>query len=337
MAQSKAASHSTKMFFEFYPQDGGTSGTYFIDIAQCMSIIQRKSFRQGMNYGVENMSFKYAPMAQAPEATFTTIEVSTIPKTWVADNATTKAYENWIEQRAEVMKESPSLKARWSDFKIFLDSEHVTAGVAGNLLPSYQITNSCGKVGATYSPGEWNESQFVVPIDGGAGGAGSAQEVTMHVVGDHIPAGSFNTLTTSASLIKSYADSRAIILAPDPVQPAGYNTNMYIRESSHDEMAVDIIQNVTNLNDEPPYDRVVYPGGATNAPVAELVKKMYPNNFGTTTNMNPVSVSNTGSFIAPFGLIRIDTCGLSSAVDAIILEVDLAPGNYKGLLAERGV
>lgn len=60
--------------------------------------------------------------------------------------------------------------------------------------------------------------------------------------------------------MKSYADSRSIILAPDPVQPPGYNTNMYIRESSHDEMSADIIQNVTNFNDMPPYDLDNYPG-----------------------------------------------------------------------------
>ncbi|AXQ65427.1 MAG: hypothetical protein [Circular genetic element sp.] len=339
MAQSKAGSHSTKLFFEFYPPEGETAGTYFLDIAQCMSIIQRKSFRQGMNYAVSNMNFKYAPLV-APDPlnpVFTSIEVSTVPKTWVTDNATTKAFENWLEQRAEVLKESPSLKSRWSDFKIFLDATHAQMGFAANLIPYYQITNSCGKTGAAYLPGEWDESQFVIPVTGGSGGPGGAQEVTMHVVGDHIPAGAFNNAVTSASLVKSYVDSRARILSPDPVQPPGYNTNMYLRESSHDEMAADIIQNVTNKNDEPPYDVDDYPGGDTNAPVAELVKKMYPTNFGSTTNTRSISLSDSGPFIAPFGLIRIDTCGLSSALDAIILEVDLVPGNYKGLLAERGV
>lgn len=119
MAQSKAASTSTKLFFEFLPEDGGTSGTYFIDIAQCMSMTQRKSFRQGMNYAVENMSFKYAPTAAPQPGVFTSIEVSSIPKTWVADNSTTRAYLAWMEQRREVLKEQPSLKSAWSDFKLF--------------------------------------------------------------------------------------------------------------------------------------------------------------------------------------------------------------------------
>lgn len=80
------------------------------------------------------------------------------------------------------MKESPTLKAKWSDFKVHLDEQHATNGFALNLTP-------VDSDGGVYALGEWTASEFVVPITGGSGGLGNAQEVTMHVVGDHILTG----------------------------------------------------------------------------------------------------------------------------------------------------
>jgi len=291
------------------------TGEQYVDLAQSLSLVNRRFYRQGMNYAVENIKF-YATGGGA-------INCFKVPTTWVADNATTKAFENWKEQRAEVLKESPSLKARWSDFKIFLDSQHVALGMGANLVPA----------GTSTLLGDWEASEFVVPITGGSGGLGNAQEVTMHVVGDHVPPGPFNNAVTSASLIKSYADSRSVILAPDPVQPPGYNTNMYIRESSHDEMSADIIQNVTNFNDNPPYDINDYPGGDTLLPAPQVFSAALLNNVG---DASAYSTYNTGPFVAPLGLLRFNPVQFDPEVE-IFMEITLAPGNYKGVLAERGV
>lgn len=314
MASSKIASTCDKMLFAW--NHNPLAPDNYVDIAQCLSIVNRRMYRQGMNYAVGSIEFYSVQGGR--------VEVDIVPRTWVADNATTKAFEAWKDQRAEVLKESPSLKAKWSDFKIFLDPQHVTNGVGLNLTP-------VDSNGGPYALGEWNESQFVVPITGGS--TGTAQEVTMHVVGDHIPAGAFASTTTSASLIKSYADSRAIILAPDPVQPGGYDTNMYIRESSHDEMSADLISNVSDKNDNPPYDRTLYPGGATNAPEPEYVQEAIISNYG---DSSVFSKGVIGSFIAPLGLLKIT--GKSFDPDnTISMVINLVPGNYKGILAEGGL
>jgi hypothetical protein len=31
------------------------AGTYYIDVAQCLSLVNRKMYRQGMQYAVENL------------------------------------------------------------------------------------------------------------------------------------------------------------------------------------------------------------------------------------------------------------------------------------------
>jgi len=319
MAQSKIASTQDKLLF-VWAHDGspGANRDQYVDIAQCLSIVNRRFYRQGMNYAVGSIEFFARSGGR--------VEVGIVPCTWVADNSTTKAFENWKDQRAEVLKESPTLKAKWSDFKVHLDERHATVGFANNLTP----VDSDGDV---YALGEWSASEFVVPIDGGAGGLGNAQEVTMHVVGDHIPNGPFNNFVTSAGLIKSYADSRSIILAPDPVQPPGYNTNMYIRESSHDEMSADIIQNVTNFNDMPPYDLDNYPGGDTQAPTAEYVDTGIVSNYGDTTVFSKAVIAG---FVAPLGLLKFTTYDFAESED-ISMVINLVPGNYKGILAEGGL
>ncbi len=339
MAQSSIASTVDKLFFAFVPEEGETSGTYFIDIAQCLSIVNRKSYRQGMNYAVENMSFKYAPLGDPQEEKFMSIVVSKVPTTWCADNATTKAFASWMEQRDSVLKEQPSLKAKWSDFKIFLDADHATAGVGDNLIPLASIVDSCGESNEEFVKGEWDMSQFVTPLPGADQAAsGDAHELVFHVVGDHIPAGDFTKSTASVGLIKAYAASRALPLTPDPHTEGQYVTGFYNIQQSEDEKSQDIMANVADRNDNPPYSTSEYPGSDTNAPFAQIVKKLYPSNYGSTTNGSmTVSIDNTGSFLAPFGLIRIDTCALSSALDYIILEMDLVPGKYKGILAEKGV
>jgi hypothetical protein len=317
MAQSSIVSTDTKLLFVFTKEGLNTNQT--IDIAQCLSVVNRRFYRQGMNYAVSSIE-AFASESGAR------VGVGIIPTTWVADNSTTKAFMNWKEQRAEVLKVSPSLKAKWSDFKIFMDAQHAAAGTVGNLTPVDPADNP-------YLLGEWEASQFVVPVTGGSGGAGGAQEVTMHVVGDHTPPGAFNNLVTSSSLIKSYADSRSIVLAPDPVQPPGYNTNMYLRESSHDEMAADLIQNITNLNDLPPYDLDDYPGGDTNAPILQYFDDLRLNNFGDAAQF---SSDSTGGLVVPFGLLRLQFSNMEDD-ERVAIVVNCVPGSYKGVMAEVGV
>ncbi len=299
------------------PQSEVPAGGLFIDIAQCLSIVNRKSYRQGMNYAISNMKF----IAIEGGA----IQVLSLPNNWCMDNATTKMFELWKSQRAEVLKESPSLKAKWSDFKVFMNKEHAAATVAANLTPVDPVTQ------VPYSLGEWQVSEITTPVDGGA--SGTAHQSTIHVVGDNVPAGGFiQGGTTSIGAIAEYSRSRALIQSPDPATPgAGTSLNVFNIQSSHDEMAVQILADTTYQNDEPPYDRDEYPGGSLQ-PYLELVDNSIVSNFGDTVIP---SQANTGPFVPALGLINLQPQMLNNA--NIVVEIDLVPGKYKGVLAERGL
>lgn len=318
MGQSSIVSTATS--FELIITHAGLTPVHYVDIAQCLSIINRRSYRQGMNYAVQSIEVFAGDGAN--------MSIGIIPTTWVADNATTKAFESWKDQRAEVLKEQPSLKAKWSDFKIFLDSAHAALGVAGNETPVDIVGNG-------FNLGTWDISQYVCPLPGAdQADAGDASEVTFHVVGDHIPTGNFDpSSSTSVGLVKAYAASRALPLAPDPATEGQYVTGFYNVNALPDEMQEDVMANVADRNSFPPYDVNDYPGGDTNAPTAQWVDTLILNNYG---DASAQFSDSSPPFVAPFGLLRfyIDN---SEEDNALIIRVNCVPGNYKGVLAERGV
>ena len=319
MSQSKMTNTVRKILLSTGPLGEIPSGGQFIDIAQCLSILNRKTYRQGMNYAISNIKF-YSTVSQ-------NIQIKTLPNNWCMDNSTTKMFELWKDQRAEVLKESPSLKAKWSDFKLFMNSDHVNAGVAGNLTP-------IAPDGTPYLLGEWAASEITTPVDGGATGA--AHQSTIHVVGDNVPAGVFQPgVTTSVGAIQQYADSRALVQSPDPVpQPGGVFTDTVFNiTSSHDEMSEAILNDTTFQNDTPPYNRNNYPGAA-NQPFLELVDLTVLNNFGDAASLSTYS---TGPFVPALGLINLEFGVITEPAAVISIEIDLVPGKYKGVLAERGL
>ena len=316
MSQSKMTNTVRKILLNTGPLGEIPAGGLFIDIAQCLSILNRKSYRQGMNPAISNIKF-YSNVSQD-------IQVKTLPNNWCMDNATTKIFEFWKEQRATVLKENPTLKAKWSDFKLFMNSDHVNAGITGNLTP-------IAPDGTPYLLGEWDGSKVVAPITGGS--TGTSNEVTVHVVGDHVPAGGFAAATTSLGAICAYQRGRALIQSPDPVHLGAATTDFYAQISSHDEMGQEILDNTLNNNDQPPYSRDHMPGGP-NQPFLELADIAIMNNFG---DASAFATYSTGPMVPALGLINLGFGVVSDPGASISIEIDVVPGKYKGVLAERGL
>jgi hypothetical protein len=308
------------VFFTIDPVAPGVTDTNFIDIAQCASIINRRSYRQGLNWVVGGFKIIVLP------GYLGTCNITKLPDTWVTSNSWQKAYANWQEQRREVLKESPSLSAKWADFKIFMDPVHVAAGFASNLTPIDAAADP-------YLIGEWMESDVVVPLLGGAGGSAAAPEVSMHMIGDNVPAGQFDpATTTSAGLITAYAQSRATVLAPDPVQPGGSNLSLYNELALHDEMSEHALNNAVAENNEPPYDIDDYPGGVLNAPEPQVVD---------TTAVTARTLTDTAMLKGdtfPCGLVRVTNitdAGSAVSANKIGLLMYLVPGKDKGYMTQN--
>lgn len=281
-----------------------------IDLSQCASAINRRFYRQGLNWAVSGFSVLTQSTGN--------ITIQKIPDSWSATNAWTKSMNAWITQQNDIVEESgaESAVARFRDFKIFADNIHATATAAGNLQP-IDITAQA------VMPGEWEYSQIVIP---NFGAPGVNYEPYLHMVGDDVGGAG-----GSKGMIKGYENSRAFPQSPDPVSPdIGNNANWFQSMFDVGDNNEDVLDNATDKNDNLPYDQDNYPGGDANMPYLQIVDESYitSSTIGGKTSMR-------GSTF-PCGLIRIrnqsnDATGWTSVPKLL---VHLVPGTHRGYMAQ---
>ena len=291
-----------------------STGNFTIDLSQVASAINRRFYRQGLNWAVGGFKF-ISPVTGS-------IKISKLPNTWSLANGWTKTFKSWQRQQREALEDGQqeSVAAKFNDFKIHMDTVHVAAGFSSNLLPRDASFN-------TALPGEWQASQLVVP---NFGGPGTNYEPLIMGVGDRH--GGFGAPGSAFSLIELYQNSRSVPQSPDPAVPAPVLSSDNILNLMFDvgDNNTDVLENAITKNDDLPYDQNEYPGGPTNMPglqthdVAQVVSYGAPTDVGT-------QYCKGGSF--PCGLIRVSysPTGNSSALGILI---DLVPGNQRGYMTE---
>lgn len=319
-----------KMHF-FVPPNGVEQ---YIDLSQCASALNRRFYRQGINWAVANMKITMLPNAGVIPAQ---AYVNTIPHTWSVANGWLKTFHAWKDQQDEAIAESGSESsiAKFRDFKIYADIDHVNAGFSSNLVPQ---TMGPGTTLGPYQPGliagdpinlgEWQHSQIVIPnVQADASGSAvNPQEYALHMVGTN------NNGGLSRGIIDGYANSRSYPQSPDPATPdvgAADNWMRSMQDVGNDN--AEVVDNATLRNHELPYDQDEYPGGQNN--MNQLETQGYVLNASTVG----VTTFNTGPFTAPCGLIRLDFQEQSVTGDIgtwNVVTIDLVPGNHRGYLCE---
>ena len=297
----------------------GTNTMKTVDLSQCVSIVNRRFYRQGLEWAVAGFSLHATSGSGS-------VSISKLPSTWVVSGAWEKMMRHWLKQQNEAVEEGglQSAVARYRDFKIYMDKTHVDDGFGDNYLP-YSRDN--GGTGWTqYLPGEWNNSLIVIPNESGV--SGNTQEFSVHMIGDNDPAPS-----QSKGIIKAYMDSRGVPQSPDPAtQPNPIpETNIFAQMFDDGQNKEEILDNAIDRNDNLPYDQLEYPGGAGNANGLIFHDQM---TISTTTVSGRTSAAG-GTF--PCGLIRfrVDP-GLAAQQGEPVawINVHLVPGNHRGYLAE---
>jgi len=301
-----------------------------IDLSQCASIVNRRAYRQGLNWAVSGFTLHtITGDAQG------NLELLRLPSTWTVSGSWEKTMRMWLKQQNEAIDEAgmESAVARYRDFKIHMDKTHVDSGFGANFIPN--VRSNDGLSWTPYETGEWDHSQVVLPNSGAAPGTpGNTQEYALHMIGDDDAAPA-----QSKGMIKAYAESRATPFSPDPVTIPGAEDNLFVQMFDVGMDTTDVIDNAIDRNDGLPYDRDEYPGSQLNAD--GLVFHDVLSITGTTVSGKTRCPGAT----FPCGLIRlkIDN-GLGAIVPApgevrpvAWLQVHLVPGTHRGYMAENMV
>jgi len=291
------------------------NGTSYIDLAKDLSRVNRRLYRQGYTYVVQDIQMH--SLIGAKPSDITLVEFSTSGNSWIVHNAWTKGYNTWRDMQNEYMDGMGSrLKGKWADFKIYLDDAHAGAT---------QLEPIAGD-GAAYDAGDWAYSNFVYDD------AGTSRSPSVHMIGT-------STDDSAIGLIEAYGDARNYVRAT-PSNPSEIATGFYAQFHGIGDIDDELGTDLRDDNDLPPYDQDDYPGGLTNADAAVPVRILT-----CTGGQGSAAVSG---FIAPCGLIKVENSELqivdaneannvyadaSSLTCRVLLTV--AAGPYRGVLASK--
>jgi len=159
--------------------------TSYLSISHCVSRLNRRFYRQGLNWAIANVKITQLPASAVGSGS--TCYVNSLPHTWSTANAWMKSFSLWKRQQDEAMALTSSQEtvARYRDFKISMEDGHT---VGTDLSP---VSIGPGRTFGPFATGiltgqqidpseEWVGSQIVVPNDGAAG---VNTEYSLHMVG----------------------------------------------------------------------------------------------------------------------------------------------------------
>ncbi len=339
MARNTRASNGMKkiepsvmtMQFTFNLTGDATIDNYTLDLSQCASILNRRFYRQGLNWAV--VGFKFLGTDES------TLSIQKLPSTWVMSNAWEKGFRSWQKMNNEALQEAESVKPKFLDFKIYADATHHSAGFAANLLPGNYTPTFTQAVA-----GEWSSSKLLIPLTGASvTDPGQVTEREIIATGANYPGVSPVSGLNSVSLIEGYANSRALPNIVDPNVPAdaadadggtaeNWMSALFNEGTQQTDEVLGVLIDENNIapypfeNDGVNVD-TMYPGGANQVAGLEThdIEFITPTTIGGTTHMKG------GMF--PCGLVRVQAQKSTAGGGVLQLQVDMVPGDHRGYLA----
>ncbi len=306
----------------------GNTGTFYCDLSQIACLVNRRFYRQGLQWAVANIKLKSLQSGS--------VQIGKLPNTWVMSNAWEKGFRSWQKMNNEALEEAPSVKPKFLDFKIYADSEHHAAGYAANLLPA-------DYAGAEYTAGEWESSKFVVPR-GTTGSQGETITREVIAVGPNYPGVGFSGFN-AVSLIEGYAASRGLPNVLDPnvpddasdavgTTPQNWLAALQNEGTEQDEVVLEDMISENNLAPYPfendgLHTDTMYPGGANQAPTLEWHDTVEIYSASGVAGAG-IGTQNGKGGMFPCGLMRFDWTPEVSA--NLVLQIDLVPGDHRGYL-----
>lgn len=306
----------------------GAVQTSYIDLSQCASLLNRRFYRQGINWVVAGFKVKALRSGK--------VTIGKLPNTWIMSNSWEKGFRAWQKMNEDAMAESESVRPKFLDFKIYADSTHHTAGFGDNLLPMNYAS-------ADAIAGEWESSKVNIPDSTSPAGAVYSREIL--ATGSNYPGAGASGLN-AISLIEGYAASRALPDIEDPntpddaasadgAVPQNWLSALFNDGTSQDDATLTDLITENNLapypfeNDGVNAD-TMYPGGANQ--LIGLEFHDFTNIVSFTTTVGNVGTQYLKGGTFPCGLIRVDWTPNEST--NLIIQVDLVPGHHRGYLCE---
>lgn len=309
-----------KLHYRFDCGDGDSMTVKYIDLAKSLSQVNRRFYRQGLYYYVSSVTFS--------NGTECYVQFNTIPDTWMTKLAWKRGFQQWSKMNR--LAASPdSVYPKYHDFKIMINSSATST-----------LDVEYGDVQGTtnYSSDDWVISKFVT-MDPTMTDTGSYQQqddddpdvFTAHMLGPHTGTGSPAAVPwTSIGLLRSLND----VWRRDPTEgvpslDADMDTDPIANLFDAADIFDDVRLNMDQDNDEPPYnhDSMIGASSSTETVLSRILR----------TGSGGAAFASGPGFCVPFGLIELTVTdfGAGTSVDDVEVIIEMVPGSYHGVHAER--
>ncbi len=287
----------------------GESSPYYIDLGECLSLVNRQAFSQGYVYLVESFAWQHPTGGDC--------NLISLPTSWTVYQSWKKSQRLWNKMNREAKVAYPA----YHDYKVFMDEvQYVAWTLSSNLLPVDGAFNAFSSVGR-----EWKYSQFVTPA---SGGAAPSVENACHMLGDDSAVANGVMATDgSSAIIQMYGDTRSTVGAEEPQLPGDSSASWATALFDTGETLQNVVQHLELDNDRPPYahaldaqggDNPIYVGGSESGLRGHRLATILP--------ISQETVYAPGGEI-PLGLLSV------SGTTGGKLTINLAPGVYQGVAA----
>lgn len=311
MARRRGTTKATRMkpedthrFLRFVlTHTGSDEDFHYIDIAKQMSAINRRLYRQGGTYHIANITV-HDSNGDAY------VKFAGLPTTWTAKAAWQRGFELWKKQRALAQSGGTNVSGKWSDFKVYLNNDHISDVDKPNFK---DIEND------VITHGEWDYSKMLLDKNGD-----DSDSFTLHMMGADNGAPSSGSCV-SASLMKALQD---VLNIPqdDPVAPGNADSSLFTLMASGGgdlEVNMDVVHQMEDDNDSPPYSSTLVAGAGTNCADPWEYREVSIKSSQSPSAMLP-------GFAVPLGLLCIETKSSTDDNEIGVL-IELVPGPYKGV------
>jgi hypothetical protein len=211
---------------------------------------------------------------------------------------------------------SMGMMPKYHDYKVYFNGAHKADINNSGIVEPIPCDADGNEVSIAGS--EWVYSEYADSGGGTDSTTNTSDNYDVKFMGQH--EGS-TTNYTCVSLIEAYRQSRARPQTTDPVWPSDAITSPWMKLFGDDDQTGDVLTNLDEDNDSPPYDPDIYIGEGASADGGFTVGTGTPSKTGS-----PASGSAISSFVAPCGLIRVeidDYSDMSSEDIHISFEVEV--------------
>lgn len=288
---------------------------HYIDLARHLSMVNRRLYRQGMVYHIANVTV-HDTQGDAQ------VRFNTAPDTWGMRTGYRRFFEAWKAQRRDVLESNPGIETgKWSDFKVYLNLDHVT----DTDWPSPSNTEA-----AAIAVGTWDYADIAFAKDGTA-----YDNHSIGLLGAHDLGSSISSETTAddssydgyISIIEGFQEVYSQPTSPT-IDDTGFTSSVLVGMTPKQEPLImdDVLAEIADEGDNAPYNSV-FVGASGNAASAPFTIR--ETHLASAAGV----ISAVGGFPVPCGLLQVETESGQDNTIGILIEV--APGPYKGILAEK--